>query len=245
MQCVVLAGGMGTRMLPLTRDRPKALLPVAGRPFADWQLDLLAAQGFTDVVYSVGHLGGMLRAFVGDGARWGVRVAWSDEGDELRGTGGALRLALDAGRLEPDFAVVYGDSFLPIAVDAVRAAFVESGLPALMTVYCNEGRFDTSNVRFEHDRVVAYRKGGPDPQMRFIDAGVGWLARDVITERVPADTVVDLATVYGVLSAEGLLAGFELHERFYEVGSPEGLEALERYLASGAWPSSLAHLPRR
>src|SRR5262245_15514626 len=103
-------------MLPLTQDRPKALLSVAGRPFADWPLRLLRPQGFTDVVCSVGHLGTMIRDFVGDGSHWSLRVTWSDEGTELRGTGGALRLALDAGRLEPDFAVLYGDSFLPVAV---------------------------------------------------------------------------------------------------------------------------------
>jgi NDP-sugar pyrophosphorylase family protein len=223
-------------MLPLTRDRPKALLPVAGRPFADWQLRLLRTQGFTDVVYSVGHLGSMIRDFVGDGAPWDLRVTWSDEGTDLRGTGGALRLALDAALLEPDFAVLYGDSFLPVSVEPVRDAFVASGLPALMTVYRNEDRFDASNVRFERDRVVAYRKDRSDPELRFIDYGLGWLDRDLVAERVPAETVVDLATVYADLSAEGLLAGFELHERFYEVGSQEGLAALERSLASGSWP---------
>jgi NDP-sugar pyrophosphorylase family protein len=224
-------------MLPLTRDRPKALLPVAGRPFADWQLRLLRTQGFTDVVYSVGHLGDMVHGFVGDGSSWGLRISWSDEGTELRGTGGALRLALDAGRLEPDFAVLYGDSFLPVPIEPVHRAFVASGLPALMTVYRNEGRLDTSNVRFEGNRVLAYCKDRPDPELRFIDYGLGWFDRDLVAERVPAETVVDLATVYADLSAEGLLAGFELHERFYEVGSQEGLAALEDYLASGSWPT--------
>jgi NDP-sugar pyrophosphorylase family protein len=224
-------------MFPSTRDRPKALLPVAGRPFADWQLQLLRTQGFTDVVYSVGHLGDMIRDFVGDGSRWGLRVSWTDEGSDLRGTGGALRLALDAERLERDFAVLYGDSFLPVSVEPVRAAFAASGLPALMTVYRNGGRFDTSNVRFEDARVVAYHKAKPDPELQFIDYGLGWFDRDLVAARVPANTVVDLATVYADLSAEGLLAGFELHERFYEVGSPEGLAALEHYLTSGSWPT--------
>jgi NDP-sugar pyrophosphorylase family protein len=161
-QCVVLAGGLGTRMLPLTEDVPKTLLPVLGRPFADYQLRWLRSQGITDVVYCIGHLGSMVRDFVGDGSRWDLRTTWVDEGEQLRGTAGALRLALDGGVLHHSFCVLYGDSYLQAALPPVRRAFTESGKPALMTVLHNEGRWDTSNVEFESGQLRLYdKKPGP------------------------------------------------------------------------------------
>src|SRR4029077_4747165 len=114
VQCVILAGGLATRMRPLTERIPKSLIPAGGRPFVDHQLEHLAAHGVTEAVLSIGHHGGALRAHVGDGARFGLGVRYVDEGSELRGTAGALRLALDEGVLEETFLVTYGDSFLPV-----------------------------------------------------------------------------------------------------------------------------------
>src|SRR5450432_558375 len=155
MQCVILAGGLATRMRPLTDVRPKALLPVAGRPFIDHQLEWLARHGVTDVVLSIGYRGEMLTAHVGDGTRFGLRVVTVDEGADLRGTAGALRLAHARGALDEAFLVTYGDSFLPIDFAAVWAEFRRAGEPALMTVFRNEGRWDTSNVIFEAPPVPA------------------------------------------------------------------------------------------
>src|SRR6266566_3944089 len=123
LQCVVLAGGQGTRMLPMTEELPKALIPGLGRAFADWQLEHLAAEGIERVTYSVGYRGDMLRSHVGDGSRYGLKVDWVDEGDQLLGTGGALRLALDEGALDDAFFVLYGDSYLPIAMAEVEHAW--------------------------------------------------------------------------------------------------------------------------
>src|SRR5262245_26801177 len=109
MQCVILAGGLATRMRPLTDSIPKTLLPVAGHPSADMQLTWLAREGVSDVVYCVGHLGEMIEEYVGDGSRWGLAVRYVDDGPELRGTAGALRRAVSAGLLDPAFLVVYGD----------------------------------------------------------------------------------------------------------------------------------------
>src|SRR5258705_5773875 len=113
MQCVILAGGLATRLWPATQTIPKLLIPINGRPFADYQLGWLARQNVTDVVYCIGYLGEQVRAAVGDGSRLGVGVRYADEGHELKGTGGALRVALDAGLLAESFFVLYGDSFLP------------------------------------------------------------------------------------------------------------------------------------
>ena len=233
MQCLILAGGLGTRMRPATERVPKALLPVAGRPFADWQLRWLERQGVTDVVLSTGHLGSMVRDFVGDGRRWGLAVAYAEEGDQLRGTGGAVRLASELGLLGERFFVLYGDSYLPIDFPAVERAFTAAGRPALMTVYDNSGRFDESNAVLEGGRVVRYEKGlaEPPPEMHYIDYGLSVLERRVVDELVPAGSVADLAAVYGTLAARGQMAAAVVTERFYEVGSTEGLADLEAHLS--------------
>jgi MurNAc alpha-1-phosphate uridylyltransferase len=224
LQCVILAGGKGLRMWPLTEALPKALLPVRGKPFAHRQLALLARQGVSEVVYSIGHHGQMIRDSVGDGRAFGLRVRYVDEGEALRGTGGALRLCLDEGVLGESFLVLYGDSYLPIELGPVVEGFRAGGGRALMTVLRNEGRWDRSNVVFERGRVVLYDKKTADPRMLFIDYGLTMLSRQVAA-RLPA--IADLADLYRDLSLAGELAGFEVTRRFYEIGSPEGLRDLE------------------
>lgn len=234
MQCVILAGGLGTRMLPLTARVPKVLLPVCGQPFAHHQLSWLARQGVDEVVFSIGHQGSQIREYVEDGRRWSLSVKYVDEGNELRGTAGALRLALNQGVLADSFLVLYGDSFLPVPFLPVWQAFQQSGLPALMTVYHNAGQWDTSNVIFEDQRLILYDKTRRDPRsnaMRHIDYGLSVLHRSVLHSRVPEGIKMDLADVFYQLCLESCLAGFEVHERFYEIGSPNGLADLEAYLA--------------
>jgi len=233
VQCAILAGGLGTRVAALAPSVPKALIPVGGEPFASHQLSLLSQAGIRRVVYCIGHRGDAIRDFVGGGDRWGLEVAYVEDGDILLGTAGALRRAFDAGALDPAFFVLYGDSYLPIDYRAVWHAFVSKGTPALLTVFRNAGRWDTSNVLFEGGRVVLYDKRREDPrsaQMVHIDYGLSVLTREVLTELVPSGACVDLADVYKALSLEGELAGHEVHQRFYEAGSPSGLEDLERYL---------------
>lgn len=235
LQCVILAGGIGTRMRPATEEMPKALIPVLERPFCDWQLELLAEQGVERVLYSVGYKGEMLRDHVGDGGRFGLRVSYVDEGSELRGTGGALRLALDEGALEEAFFVLYGDSYLPVDMAAIQAAWEATDDPALMTVFRNDGQWDTSNAIYADRKVVLYDKDRPAEQvaqMHWIDYGLSVLTREVV-ERVPGNSVSDLADLTRELSREGSLAGYEVTQRFYEAGSPDGLADLETYLKAG------------
>lgn len=244
VQCVILAGGLATRMRPLTETIPKALLSVAGRPFIDHQLDWLAAHGVSDVVLSIGYRGDMLRDHVGNGARHGLRVAYVDEGVNLRGTAGALRLALAHGVLEESFLVTYGDSFLPVHFGDVFEAFRAAALPALMTVFRNEGLYDTSNVIFEASartgitgagNVVLYDKRRvtrPASDFAYIDYGLSALERRIVEEEVPALGKADLAEVFFALSRRGQLAGLEIPERFHEIGSPEGLAELETWIAA-------------
>ncbi len=235
-QCVVLAGGLGTRMRPATEACPKAMLPVNGKPFVEYQLAWLAAEGFTHAVYCIGHLGAMIRDHVGEGLRWGIHVTYADEGEQKLGTGGALRFALDQGLLDEKFAVLYGDSFLRLPTGAMWNAFEESGLPALMTVLRNDGQWDASNAIYEPGRVALYDKHAtPRPEtMRYIDYGISILTREIIEQNVPSGKPADLAPLLNNLSREGKLAGFEAVERFYEIGSPEGLRDLEDFLAPRA-----------
>ncbi len=237
MQCLILAGGLATRMRPLTEKIPKAMIPVAGRPFIDHQLAWLAAHGVTEVVLSVGYLGGALVDHVGDGARYGLRVRAVDEGTELRGTAGAVRLALDEGALAERFLLTYGDSFLPIDFGAVFAAFAASGAPALMTVFRNQGRWDQSNVIFDGRKVTLYdkqRRTRPPEDFAFIDYGLSALAREVVAREIPAGVKADLAELFHALSLRGELAGYESGERFYEIGSPAGLEDFEAWVRRSA-----------
>ena len=225
MQCLILAGGLATRMRPLTETIPKAMLPVEGRPFIDHQLAWLAAHGVTEVVLSVGYLGEAIQAHVGDGARYGLGARVVDEGPNLRGTAGAVRLAFDEGVLEERFLLTYGDSFLPIDFAAVFRHFEASGAPALMTVYRNQGRWDTSNVIFDGRMVTLYdkqRRTRPPEDFAFIDYGLSALTRRA-AEGIPAGQKADLAELFHGLSVRGELAGWESPDRFYEIGSPQGL----------------------
>jgi NDP-sugar pyrophosphorylase family protein len=214
-----------------TEDAPKALIPVLGRPFAERQLAWLAAQGVTDIVYSIGYRGDMLREALGDGSRWGVTIRFVDEGAELRGTAGALRLAADEGALHRNFFILYGDSFISVDLAAVWSHFRSSGLPALMTVYRNDGHWDRSNVIFGGNRVDLYDKHATEsPDLCFIDYGLTVLSRVVVERYVPFGAVADLAEVFHRLSVCGQLGGFEVADRFYEIGSEEGLVSLEAHL---------------
>ncbi|MBE3064858.1 MAG: NTP transferase domain-containing protein, partial [Spirochaetes bacterium] len=140
----ILAGGLATRLWPITERIPKSLVEVAGRPFAVHQIELLRRHGLTDIVFLVGHLGEMVRDELGDGSRWGVRLQYVFDGPTLLGTGGAIRRALS--RLGDPFFTIYGDSYLDCDYGAVERAFLESGRGGLMTVCRNDDQWDHSNV---------------------------------------------------------------------------------------------------
>ena len=222
----LLAGGLATRMRPLTEAIPKSLLEVAGKPFLDHQLAMFARQGVRHVVICAGFLGEQMRDFAGDGAKWGLRIEWSFDGDQLLGTGGALMRALPL--LGEEFLVTYGDSYLDEPFAPIVEAFRASGQPALMTVLRNDGRWDTSNIEFEDGRLLRYGKVGLTPAMRHIDYGLQVLRREALAGW-PA-TKLDLAAVYTALVEAGRMAGYETTRRFHEIGSPQGLAELDALL---------------
>jgi NDP-sugar pyrophosphorylase family protein len=229
----ILAGGLATRLRPMTERVPKILLDVAGRPFAEHQVELLRGHGLTRVVFCLGYLGEQVRDALGDGSRWGMHFTYVFDGDRLRGTGGALRRALP--HLGPAFFVMYGDSYLECDFGAIETRFVESGKAGLMTVFKNDNRWDRSNVRYEDGRIVRYAKNVDDPAMHHIDYGLGILtprAFDIAGGSGDTESPLDLAAVYQRLIALDELAGYEVGERFFEIGSVEGLEELRATLGA-------------
>lgn len=246
MECLILAGGLGERMKPATGTVAKALIPVRGRPFADYQLTWLAGHGVKRVVYAIGHKGDQIRDFVGDGGRWGLEAAYSDEfeagGETGLGTGGAVRLAVDEGVIEGGFLLLYGDSYLSIDIGRVWAASGEGAKP-LMCVFKNNGRWDASNAVYEDGRVTRFEKGlvekggaGSGGGMDYIDCGLSVLNGEIVRETIPAGAPFDLADVHRQLAETGALLGFEARERFHEIGSPEGLADLEAHLGGLSFP---------
>jgi len=223
----ILAGGLATRLRPITDTVPKVLVPVAGKPFLAHQLSLLRSQGIQQAVLCLGHLGERVAEEFGDGAAWGMRLDYSFDGPTLLGTGGAIRQALP--KLGDRFFVLYGDSYLTAPFAPVAECFERSGKPGLMTVYRNEGRFDTSNIVFRNGRIQVYDKKNRLPEMHHIDYGLSMFQASVFQEW-PTGTGFDLAEVMGRLVARDEMAGFEVAERFYEMGSPAGLAELEKVL---------------
>jgi NDP-sugar pyrophosphorylase family protein len=237
----ILAGGRGTRLGARTREVPKPLLEVADEPFLMHQLRLLAAHGAREAVICVGHRGEMIESCLG-GERFGIRIRYSHDGPGLDGTLGAIRRA--SALLGERFLVLYGDTYLRLDYRAAARAWQDSGLPALMVVLRNEGRWDTSNARFEHGRVLAYDKLAPAPEMRWIDYGLGGLTAGALARAPAAER--DLAVLYGALARRGELCGFQARERFYEIGTPAALEETDGFLrahARGRPPQARSRAP--
>jgi NDP-sugar pyrophosphorylase family protein len=223
----ILAGGLATRLKPITEKVPKLLVEVAGEPFFSHQIRLLKGAGLRRIVLCVGYLGERIVERYGDGSEWGVQIEYSFDGPRLLGTGGALIRALPL--LGGAFYVLYGDSYLPIDYRAVGRAFAASGKQGLMTVYENREKFDSSNVCFSGGAIIAYDKRDKTPGMKHIDYGLG-VFRPAAFEGFPRDAVVDLADVQKALLSRGQLAGFEVKTRFYEIGSHAGLVELDQLL---------------
>jgi NDP-sugar pyrophosphorylase family protein len=226
---VILAGGLATRLRPITEKIPKSLVVVAGKPFLAHQLELLRSRGIRRVVLCVGYLGEMIQRAFGDGAAFGVQLDYSFDGPQLLGTGGAIKRALPL--LGDEFFVLYGDSYLPVEYHPIAEFFRRGGKLGCMTVYRNEGRYDTSNVVFRAGEIVVYDKKKRVPEMQYIDYGLSLFKRPVF-DSYPSGRPLDLAEVMVRLVHERQLAGYEVRERFYEIGSPVGLAELESLLQS-------------
>ncbi len=226
---VILAGGLATRLMPITEKIPKALIEVAGKPFIFHQLQYLRKEGIRNVVLCLGYLCEMIQKEVGNGTKFDLDVTYSYDGDFLLGTGGSIKKALPL--LDENFYVLYGDSFLPINFSQIEKSFLESQKLALMTVILNENKWDKSNVICKDGLILEYNKNVSKPEMNFIDYGLGILSKSLF-DKYKENEIFDLADIYHQLSINGQLACFEVYERFYEIGSHQGIKEAELYLSS-------------
>ncbi len=225
---VILAGGLATRMKPITEKIPKSLIEVNGKPFILHQLDYLKSQGIQNIVLCIGHLGHMIESLIGDGKALGLNIQYSLDGDKLLGTGGAIKKALPL--LSKDFFVLYGDSFLPIDYKDVEEAYVSSKKNALITVIKNNNQWDKSNMELASGTLIEYNKHHPNERMHYIDYGLSILNQSIFDAYLENESF-DLSDLYHTLSLHNHLAGFETFERFYEIGSQNGLKETENYLS--------------
>ncbi len=229
MQCAILAGGLATRLIPTTETIPKSMVEVSGRPFLAHQLELLKKNGVDEVVLCVGYLSDQIEEYFEDGREFGINLVYSREEGELLGTGGALKNAQQF--LKDEFLVMYGDSYLDIDYRAVFSHFLHIDTPVLMTVFKNDDCWVESNVVFSSGRVTVFDKHAQSPEMNYIDYGLAALSSKILDE-IPDGEPYNLAHLYHRLAGEGRLAGYEVTQRFYEIGSPEGLEELRKLLIS-------------
>ena len=237
MQAVILAGGLGTRLLPLTQSIPKSMVPVCGRSFLTYQLEYLAHHGIRDVILCVGHLGSRIESHFGDGRRFGVTIRYGRDGDWLLGTAGAIKNVEHL--LDSAFFVTYGDSYTVVDFATIMEHFVRRDRLGLMVVFKNEGRWDRSNVVVDGEYVRVYDKQHTHSAMRYIDFGVS-LFRRTVFQNVPQGVPVDLNDINQRLIAQQQLLAYETRDRFYQIGSVAGLREFETLLRHGkiAHPSA-------
>jgi MurNAc alpha-1-phosphate uridylyltransferase len=230
MQMVILAGGLATRLRPLTSNIPKSLLKISGRPFLEYQLELLKDYEIREIVLCLGYKGEQIRKYFGDGKKFGVNISYSFDGEKLLGTAGALK---KAGKLlDEKFFLLYGDSYLPFDYQKIEEFFNGSDKLSLMVVYKNQNRFDKSNVVIEDQLVKVYNKNFKGANLEYIDAGLSILRKEVL-HLVPEDESYDLQGLYKILISQEEMLAYEVKQRFYEIGSFEGLQEFKDLVEKG------------
>jgi N-acetyl-alpha-D-muramate 1-phosphate uridylyltransferase len=230
VQAIILAGGLGTRLRPISETIPKALVPVAGRPFIEYQIELFHSHGVRDLIVCIGHLGHLIEEYLGDGRRFDVSIRYGYERDRLLGTAGAIKNVEPL--LEDAFLVQYGDSYLLVDYRKVMTYFLQHDVPGMMVVYKNHDKWDRSNVVVDGDRVCRYDKLRKWPAMDYIDFGVSTFRREAFAG-IPEGVATDLSTVHQALIEQRQLLAYEASHRFYEVGSPEGLQEFDSFVRTG------------
>lgn len=232
-QVVIFAGGLGTRLGERTRLTPKPIIPVAGKPYLEWQIELLKSHGFREFLLLTGHLGEQIEQHFGDGDRWGVRVLYSREPKPL-GTAGALQLA--ASKLQDRFLLMNGDTFFPFDYSAfARQATTRDQSAWLVAVprYVLGADAPRGNVRLDADgqSVVEYVRGGQE-SFEFVHAGMFVLGRLWLSLIPGGEGLAIEAALCPPLIERGLLRAFVVNERFYDMGTPQQLDELESFLKS-------------
>lgn len=226
---IILAGGLATRLRPITEKIPKSMVQILGRPFIDWQLELLARSGYKEIIISVNYLGNYIEDHIGNGQQFGLNVRFVYDGIIQLGTGGAITKASEG--LKGDFAVIYGDSYLPINYAEVEEAFLSSDKLALMTVYKNKNVLESSNLEFINGKIERYSKKNKNAKMQHIDYGLEYFKREVFSQ-ASGPNPLDLADLLESMVKNDEIEAFLINQRFFEVGSFQGIKDLETYLES-------------
>lgn len=228
MQMVILAGGLATRLRPLTEKIPKSMLQIHGKPFLQYQIELLKKNGVMDILLCIGYLGNQIRKYFGDGKRFGVSISYSEEGNKLLGTGGALKNAKPM--LGDEFFVMYGDSYLMLDYQRIIAEFRKHDNSALMVVYKNDSKYDKSVIAVRDGFVTKYDNTRESNDLVYIDEGVSMLRKAFLG--LAEKEVFPLYDLFKALIARRKLRSWETNQRFYEIGSPEGLREFEHLVRS-------------
>lgn len=223
---LILCGGLATRLQPITKTIPKSLVTVNNKPMLQYQLDMLQEQGIRHVVLCVGYLGEMIKDVFGDKYK-DIILEYSFDGPKQLGTGGAIKKAHS--KLSNTFFVLYGDSYLPVEYKPILKYFHKTNKEGLMTLFKNDNLYDISNVVFKDNQIILYDKKNKISDMNYIDYGLSIFNISVFN-RYPADCSFDLSQVMFDLVTNKQLAGYEVFNRFYEMGSINGLKELEQYL---------------
>jgi NDP-sugar pyrophosphorylase family protein len=225
MQIVILCGGLATRLYPLTKKIPKSMVKIGGKPFLEYQLDLIKKNGISDVVLCVGYKGNQIRKYFRNGKKWGLRIKYSSDGKRLLGTGGALKKAEPL--LEDTFLVMWGDSYLPFNFRKAIEFFKKHNKLGLLTVYKNENRIEPSNVEVKGNLVKAYSKKRKTKRMKYIDYGLSIFKKEVL-KYIPKNKIYDLSKLNQLLIRKKQLLAFPVKRRFYQIGTPEGLKEFKK-----------------
>jgi len=224
---VILAGGLATRLGPITDDIPKSMIRVENKPFLQYQIELLRENGLRNIVLCVGHLSHMIKNYFDDGKKFGVKIRYSDEGENLLGTGGALKKAEPL--LEDEFFLMYGDSYLLFNYRAIESYYKKFQDFCILVVYKNQNLYDKSNVGVKDGLVAIYDKTKPDGNLIYIDAGLSILRKNILN-RIPSDGMFLLEKLYQRIIAKREMLAYEVNQRFYEIGSLKGLKEFENLI---------------
>ena len=234
-QVLILAGGLGTRLRPLTEKCPKPMVPVCGEPFLHWQILDLKEQGYTDIVLLVAYLGDQVREHFGDGSKWGVRIDYVFEKSPL-GTGGAIVNAVKELKddLENEFMILNGDSFLRAPLDDLAGFFEEGRFDAVVTTYDNKIPTPVpNNLQVKNQMVVKYQKGaGLEQGFECVDSGIYVVKKSIFTSNEIASRPLplQLEEVLHPLMSLRTYGAFSVDSRFFDIGTPQRLEEFENYV---------------
>ena len=228
-QAVILCGGLGTRLRPLTYDIPKPMIPFGDKPFLQILIDYFKAQGVEKFVFCTGHLHEQIEKHFGDGSQLGVEIVHSVELEPL-GTGGALLNSRHL--LDEQFFFAFGDSYLPLELRHLTRVQKESNALGVITVYMNNDKIASNNVRIMPDgRVQDYIKKNPPTSMNGLEAGLSLFNKNILNH-APGRIFSLEEAIFPKLINPGKLFGLLTNQRFYDIGTPDGLELARKAISS-------------